>query len=69
MFVGEPATLDGGELSLMWTNAHDAVVGAGQEEDVLLLKPQLGRHGYDNDDVQEEEDQCKRSEIDNAYSQ
>ena len=68
MFVGEPA-LDGGELGLERADAHDAVVGAGQEEDVLLLKPQLGRDGYDNDDVEEEEDQCKRSKIDNAYSQ
>ena len=67
MFVGEPATLDGGELSLMWTNAHDAVVGASQEENVLFLKTQLGRHNYHYDDVEEEEDQGERSKIDDTY--
>ena len=51
MFVGGGPALDGGELGLERADAHDAVVGAGQEEDVLLLKPQLGRDGYDNDDV------------------
>ena len=65
----EPA-LGGGELCLEWANAHDAVVGAGQEEDVLLLKAKLEGDDNDDGDVDEEDDEgLVGSKVDDAKSQ
>ena len=52
----EPA-LGGGELCLEWADAHDAAVGAGQEEDVLLLKAKLEGDDDDDGDVDEEDEE------------
>ena len=65
----EPA-LGGGELCLEWANAHDAVVGAGQEEDVLLLKAKLEGDDNDDGDVDEEDDEgLVGSKVDDAKCQ
>ena len=65
----EPA-LGGRELCLEWADAHDAVVGASQEEDILLLKAKLERDADDDGDVDEEDDEgVGWSKVDNAKSQ
>ena len=60
----------GGKVCLEWTDTHDAVVGACQEEDVLLFKPKLERDYDDDGDVDEEDDEGEvGAEVDDAKSQ
>ena len=60
----------GGKVCLEWTDAHDAVVGASQEKDVLLFKPKLERDYDDDGDVDEEDDEGEvGAEVDDAKSQ
>ena len=62
--------MGGGELCLEWTDAHDAVVSASQEEDVLLLKAKLERDDDDDGDVDEEDDEgLVGPKVDDAKSQ
>ena len=62
--------MGGEELCLERADAHDAVVGASQEEDVLLLKPKLERDDDDDGDVDEEDDEgVVGSKVDDAKSQ
>ena len=49
--------MSGGELCFERADAHDAVVGGGQEEDVLLLKAELGGDNDNAGDVDEENDE------------
>ena len=44
-------------------DAHDAVVGAGQEEDVLLLEAKAGSHDDEDDNIDSKEEADEGAEV------
>ena len=47
-------------------DAHDAVVGAGQEEDVLLLKAKASRDDDEDEDIDSEEEADEGAKVGGA---